>query len=379
MGVEVEELSSSPHYRLLNYQSHWKKYAVVEKGERYLVTRFITERGDARHVTFLETFESWRDQVNELASLAPSIGQVERIVPHAEGIDVFERMPLGIPLGTLIGRSGALNTPFVASIMAELGRTLDTMLEAGISHLCLNPDRVILDEQGQMRLIDLGLVHLIQCIHGPLSFPNPAWEYIYPNPSYVPPEVLKGKVSGPETDIFSMAAMTFQLLTGSTAFVGADDMEVYSQIKMAQRPKLRSFRPEMGPRVEAAIYQALSPHQHERVKQPSGWVEEAFGAIDTLDDLKTSSARYSTLLNDWFYDAYFKTVAEPKAVDPLVAALLEKTDLNRPSQPLEHVFETMRSTRNAHDKSSRFVFYVTGFSVIFTVLALGLLYFFMRP
>ena len=380
MGGEIEEFSSTPHYRLLSYQSYWKKYAVIEQGDRYLVTRFTTEQVEASsHVRILEEFEAWRDKINALAKQTHSIGLIDKIVPHAEGIDLFEKMPLGIPLGTLLSRSGALNAPFVASIMAELAGTFDAVHSAGMAHLCLNPDRVIIDDQGKIRVIDVGLVYLLQCIHGPLRFPNPSWEYIYSHPSYVSPELLKGKSLGPETDVFAVAALSFQLLTSSTAYVGADDMEVYSQIKMGQRPKLRSFRPEMGPRMETAIVQGLSPHPHERVKTISQWVEDAFGSIDQLDDLKTSSQRYSSLLNDWFYDAYFKPVAEPKAVDPLVAALLDKTNLNQPSQPLEHVFETMRTTRDTRERGGRFVLYVTSFSIVFTVLALGLLYFFMRP
>ena len=379
MSVEVEELASSPHYRLLSYQSYWKKYAVIESGERYLVTRFSLDRAsDLDTVNLLENLEDWRNKLRSVAEQTSCFQPIEKIVPHAEGIDLFEKMPLGIPLGTLIFRSGALNAPFVASILAEVARSLDCLHREGLYHFCLNLDRIIIDDQGKIRIIDVGLVHHLQSIYGPQTFPNPFWEYVHPHPSYVPPELLKGSLVGAQTDIFALGALTFQLLTGSTAYVGADDMEVYSMIKTGERPKIRSFRAELGPRIEVAIHQALSPHPHERSKTALLWIEEAFGKLEKLDDIKLSSTRYVSLLNDWFYDAYFKTVAEPRVVDPLVAALLDKADLDQPSQPLEHVFETMRTTRSTRVKSGKFVFYMTGFSVVFTVIALGLLYVFMR-
>lgn len=373
---EVE--SQEPIYRLIGLHSVWRKYAVVEGSSRFLVTRILNEGTGINTVHLLEKAEEYQQWTLEVSSSHSCIPEVERVVPHADGVDLFIAMPLGMTLSTLVHRVGPLRVPIVASILKTISTALSEVHEKGRGHYALNLDRVVLDETGTLTLLDLGLCSLLESIRGPIVFPHPSWEYLHSDSSCTAPEMLRNTRRSQEVDVFSISAMAFHLLTGSSAYVGGDQLEVYSQVRTGNRPNLIDYRREMNPKIGRAITTGLSPHAHERPSSVSEWAESAFGELDRLDVLSETARYYESVLNDWFYDAYFKTIGEPAVLDPFVSSLLKSSQSTGNKQPLEMVFETMRTTRDTRERSGKMMAYFTGFAVLFASVGLALLYFFIR-
>ncbi len=370
--------SQEPIYRLIGLHSVWRKYAVVEGSSRFLVTRILSEGSGIDTVHLLEKAEEYQRWTQEVSSSHSCIPKVERVVPHADGVDLFIGMPLGMTLGTLVHRAGPLRVPTVASLFKTIATALNEVHEKGQGHYALNLDRVILDQHGTLTLLDLGLCSLLESIRGPIVFPHPSWEYLHSDSSSTAPEMLRNTKRGQGTDVFALSAMAFHLLTGSSAYVGGDQLEVYSQIRSGNRPNLLDYRREMNPKIGRAITTGLSPHPHERQSSVSEWAESAFGELERLDVLSETVRHYDSVLNDWFYDAYFKTIGEPAVLDPFVSSLLKSSQQTGNKQPLEMVFETMRTTRDTRERSGKMMAYFTGFAVLFASVGLALLYFFIR-
>ena len=99
MDVERDQ---EPIYRLIALHSMWRKYAVVEGDSRFLVTRILSESGTPNTLELLEKAESAQKWIGEINAKHHVIPQIERICPHADGIDLFVTMPLGMSLSTLV-------------------------------------------------------------------------------------------------------------------------------------------------------------------------------------------------------------------------------------------------------------------------------------
>lgn len=264
-------------YRLIEFQPIWKRYAVVENGERYHVIRILSPQSSEAALSPLFAAEEWASWLNPIES-NESIPRIVRVVPHAEGVDVFTKMPLGISLKTLLHRVGPLRVPFVASILKTLVDALTAFHQGGHVHTSLCLDSVVIDDQGRLTLLDMGLRETLERCRGPISFPNPAWGSLYSEPSTTAPELIDGcKELSPLMDIFSLSSMTFHMLTGSTAYVGGDILEVYSLVQAGKTPEIEKYRRDLGPSLSQALVRGLSPQPGRRFEEVHELLEAVFG------------------------------------------------------------------------------------------------------
>jgi len=92
----------------------------------------------------------------------------------------------------------------VADVTRQLVGALEVVHEAGVYHLDIKPDNVLLTPAGQAVLIDFGAAR-----QGVSSKSTQAFAL-----EYAAPEVLAGTDVGPESDLFELGMMTHELLTG---------------------------------------------------------------------------------------------------------------------------------------------------------------------
>jgi eukaryotic-like serine/threonine-protein kinase len=95
----------------------------------------------------------------------------------------------------------------VAMITAAMVSALETAHEAGIFHLDLSPNHVMLTDEGRMVLIDFGAARQEYYQQKPGSSALA--------PKYTPLELIKGEAVGPESDLFELGMMVHELLTGT--------------------------------------------------------------------------------------------------------------------------------------------------------------------
>ena len=103
---------------------------------------------------------------------------------------------------------------------------------------------------------------------------------------YLAPERARGEASTPQTDIYSLGVLAFELLTGHLPYQAADDRALLQQHLAAPIPPLRRQRPDIPPSVETAVQRCLAKHPQERFLTASEFVH-------ALTD-STSNARRST-------------------------------------------------------------------------------------
>ena len=115
----------------------------------------------------------------------------------------------------------------------------------GIVHCDIKPENIMINTDGIIKLMDLGISHRFEYKEGPQDAP----EHVLGTPAYISPEQVYGDVElDCRSDIYSLAATLYHLATGRLLFPGLDNdsmMRCHCDEAMQARDP-RSFRPELS-------------------------------------------------------------------------------------------------------------------------------------
>lgn len=133
----------------------------------------------------------------------------------------------------------------------------------GLVHRDIKPENLVLDEEGYLRLVDLGLCR-------PLTHSAERAYTLCGTPEYTAPEVLRGTGHGKEADLWAMGVLVFELLAGYPAFCADEPIKVYRLVLNASPSVPKSF-PRAAKELIALL---LRPQPHARIGSFRG------GAVD---------------------------------------------------------------------------------------------------
>lgn len=161
---------------------------------------------------------------------------------------VMGYMPAG-SLKDLIFREGALGKERSLRIFEQIGKGLAYAHSRNIIHRDLKPGNILLDEEENVRVSDMGFAKVL---HSEASASMSMSGGIGGTPAYMAPEVWHGKDAKPATDVYSMACILVEMLTGRLLFDGETTPEV--MLKHFEPVKLPLEVPEdWKPVLEAAL------------------------------------------------------------------------------------------------------------------------------
>jgi len=101
----------------------------------------------------------------------------------------------------------------VLRIAAEVAEALDYAHEKGVVHRDIKPANIMLLNDGSVKVTDFGIARVVESSKTQTGM-------VLGTPSYMSPEQVEGKRVDGRSDLFSLGATMYELLTGQKAFIG---------------------------------------------------------------------------------------------------------------------------------------------------------------
>jgi hypothetical protein len=214
---------------------------------------------------------------------------------------VMELMP-GDTLKDLVERLGPLAP---ADAIAKVLDVLDGLAEAhraGVIHRDVKPANCYVEANGRIKIGDFGLSRSLTAY---LHLTRTGG--FVGTPLFASPEQLKGEPLDPRTDVYSVAATLYYLLTGQAPFQGDDGAVLIARVVSEAPAPPRSLRPTIPPPLEAVVLRGLDRQRERRFQD----VEELRAALLALLPNRLSAAGVGLRLGAHFLDTLpFAVVGE---------------------------------------------------------------------
>ncbi len=154
----------------------------------------------------------------------------------------------------------------VLDITAETAEALDYAHNHGVIHRDIKPGNIMLLKNGRVKVTDFGIAKAV-------SSSQTKSGIILGTPNYMSPEQINGKKLDGRSDIFSLGAVFFQLLTGRLPFHGKTLTELFYQITQAKHPSPRDINPRIIKPFEQLINKALAKDPDQRFQRASDFAK----------------------------------------------------------------------------------------------------------
>ncbi len=166
----------------------------------------------------------------------------------------------GASLTTLL-KAGPLDPVVAARHVLTVANAVEHLHAQGIVHRDLKPSNILLDEAGQPAVTDFGLAKMLAGEGG-----KTLSGAIVGTPSYMAPEQAAGRGDevGICSDVYSLGAILYELLTGRPPFVEENPMETLVQVLEGEPPRPRRLRPDLPRALESICLKCLEKAPDDR-------------------------------------------------------------------------------------------------------------------
>jgi serine/threonine-protein kinase len=221
----------------------------------------------ARDPEYLERF---RREARAVARLShPNIVTViDRGDDNGRQFIVFEHVD-GENLKELVLRSGRLPVRRALELALAVADGLAFAHGHGLVHRDVKPQNVLLSREGEVKVTDFGIARSLHVDHGVTQTGT-----VLGTGEYLSPEQASGQPVSPATDVYSLGVVLWELLAGDVPFVGENFVAVALRHVNEPPPSLRERRPDVSPRLEAAIDRALAKDPARRFTTMAAFAQE---------------------------------------------------------------------------------------------------------
>lgn len=186
-------------------------------------------------------------------------GQLFFVMPYIEGESLRQRL----------GRETMLPVAEVLQWVSEIGEALTFAHRHGIVHRDIKPENLLI-QTNKMLLADFGIARAIDLSVGE---DITSGQLVLGTPIYMSPEQASGAKLDGRSDLYSLACVMYEMLTGEPPFAGATPQALTAKKLSGRYPPVRVIRPTISPAIDRSLARALAVVPADRFQS----VEE-FGA-----------------------------------------------------------------------------------------------------
>lgn len=145
-------------------------------------------------------------------------------------------------------------------IVSLICEALHYMHDHNVVHRDLKPENIMICNDGTIRIMDFGIAKVENQRRLTFGGFTPAMG----TPDYMAPEQVKGKRGDRRTDIYSLGAILYEMVTGSVPFEGANPFLIMNARLSGDPVAPRQKNPDIPPQVEEIILKAMARNPNDR-------------------------------------------------------------------------------------------------------------------
>src|SRR5690242_15718798 len=161
---------------------------------------------------------------------------------------------IGTPLSNELAK-GPMPLHRAVDIIEQMTAALSRAHDLGVVHRDLKSDNILLTARGgrpdYVKILDFGLAALA---HDPRLAPKGA---VFGTPEYMSPEQARGETAGPQSDLYALGILFFEMITGQLPFRSSDRDTLLEMQRTGQAPRPSSIRKDCNPVAERIILRLL--------------------------------------------------------------------------------------------------------------------------
>lgn len=214
----------------------------------------------------------------------------------------------GQTLKDLINKRGALHYVEAVDIMKQVVSATALAHSMGIVHRDLKPQNILVTDSGIVKIADFGIAS-IQSLSQVTQT-----DTIMGSLHYLAPEIARGEKATPQSDIYALGVVFYELLRGDVPFNGESPVNIALKHMRDEIPSVRAYNPAIPQSVENIIIKATAKNINNRYQCADDMLDDLETCLDRLDEQKLTFDQVNTDPTIIASDSQFFTKTAP--IDP---------------------------------------------------------------
>lgn len=251
------------------------------KDERHYRARFLKE---ARAVSAL---------THKNVAAVYDLGETDDGQPY-----IVMELVAGQTLGDMLSGPG-LSLRRSVEIAREVAEALAEAHRRGVVHRDIKPSNVIINERGEVKVLDFGLAKQLDEEFSPASTPDAQrWlsartrsDVVIGTPLYLSPEQARGAQVDGRSDLFALGALLYECVAGRPAFSGSNVIEIGAQVLHVDPQPPSRFNQRVPPELDRLVLKALAKRPEDRFQSADEMAAELARVRSRLSSSDTTRTR----------------------------------------------------------------------------------------
>jgi serine/threonine-protein kinase len=175
----------------------------------------------------------------------------------------------GRTIKDMIEQDGPVSEGATLDFMEQIGGALEHAWAHGMVHRDIKPSNIIVNEQAQAKLCDLGLAKSVT-----EDSTITQTGVIMGTPFYLSPEQARSEDLDCRSDIYSLGVTMFHMLTGQVPFTGNSAATILYKHIFLEAPKVKSLNPRATSGISDLVSRMLAKSRDDRPQSPTALIAE---------------------------------------------------------------------------------------------------------
>ena len=184
---------------------------------------------------------------------------------------------------------GAISIESALKMFEQICSALNSAHRIGIIHRDLKPANILLDDDSNTYLADFGIA---KNLGNPDIENQTSLDAMVGSPQYMSPEQIQSLSIRPQTDIYCLGVMLYEMLTGTVPFAGPTPFDLIQQHINTPMPPLSAHRAGLPAALDTVIAKATAKDPEDRYTDALSFLHEFHNAVGKSAGLQPAVIAY---------------------------------------------------------------------------------------